>query len=520
MHPSVAPSGNLLAWPDFLVIGLYLAVNLGIGWWIMRGRRMNSGAYLLGRGKLPLWAMAVSWYATAVSSVSFMALPAYAYSKNWLQMMTGPMFTLSSLVVALGFIRIVRRLNTPTIYSYLELRFSREVRLVVAGLGILLSVLGRSSVIMVLPAMALSTATGLNVYLSLLLMGVVTTVYALEGGFEAVVWTDVLQASVMLLGVTLIVAYAASGVGGGLAGVIREADAADKFQFLSWEPTVSKPTAWVMMGVFLAGIFSTLSDQPLMQRVLAAKDERDGRRMVLIAVVLGFPSNAIFFFMGTAIFAFYQVNPDHLTPGLANDAIVGYFVVNELPTGLVGLIIAAIFAAAMSTFSSSLSAVAAVVTSDFLPVLRPRAEEGQKMRTGRWSTIFCGMLATGMALWVATLDVTSLWDQAVKLLALFGGAIPGVFALGMLTRRANSRGVIAGTVASIAVIIWIQAATDTTAFFQGFIALVTSMCVGYLASLTAGRGRDPQTLRGLTVWDLGSVVDARNVNDQQGTRCQ
>ncbi len=508
MSATVPTLVNALAWPDYAAIALYFAANLAIGWWVKYRQRNSRGDYFLGGGRVPPWAAAVSWYGTAVSSVSFMALPAYAYANDWRPMLVGPIGSLAGFVIAFGFIGIIRRLDTPTIFSYLERRFSREVRLVIAGLAMLLKVFGRSSVIMVLPALALSAATGINVYLSIALMGLVTTLYAMEGGFEAVVWTDVLQVLVMFGGVFFMLWYAAGGVEGGLAGIVSVGAEAGKFQFTSWDWNITEVTGWVVTGFFIGSIFIMLSDQALMQRALAAKDERDARRTVVMGSILGLPNNAIFFFVGTALFAFYQVNPTRLAPGLPNDAIVGYFLAHELPRGIVGLIIAGIFAAAMSTLSSSLNSVAAIAASDFLGVLRPRLLGAHGVRLGRWVTLVCGMFATGMALWIASLGSASLWDQSIRLLALFGGAFPGVFALGLLTRRANARGVIFGAIASITVTLWVQNFTAINSFFHSFLAFATTVVVGYLASLWPRRSLKPEQLHGLTVWDLPPVPKA------------
>ena len=501
-------TNNVLAWPDYACIALYFGLTLYIGWRSQRRKQATGADYFLGGGRVPPWAAAVSWYATAVSSVSFIALPAYAYANNWLPMMVGPLFSLTGFIIAYGFVGMIRRLRTPTIYSYLEQRFSREVRLIVAGLAVLLKVFGRASVIMVLPALALSAATGINVYLSIGLMGLVTTLYSMKGGFEAVIWTDVLQVAVMLGGVALIVGYAADGVEGGLLGIVQEGVKADKFQFVSWEWSITSVTGWVMIGYFIGLLFTTVADQPLMQRVLAARDDRDARRTVLMGSWFALPSTAVFFFMGTALFAFYRLNPDRLAPNLPNDAIVGYFIAHELPHGVIGLIIAAIFAAAMGTLSSSLNAVAAIAASDFLGVLRPQLLETHGVRLGRWVTLGCGIFATAMALWVASLETKSLWDQSVRLLALFGGALPGVFALGMLTRRANSFGVIVGAVSSIGVTLWVQNFTAANAFFHAFVAFAASMVVGYLASFWRRPPLESAQLRGLTLWDLAPAQRA------------
>lgn len=497
---------NKLTWPDYFFILLYFAVSIFIGWWFKRKNQTSGADYFLGGYRIPPWAAAVSWYGTAVSSISFMALPAHAYAGNWLLMISGPIGSLAGLIVAYVFIGMLRRLDTPTIYSYLDRRFSREVRLIVAGLAVLLKVFGRSSVIMVLPALALSAATGLNVYISIAAMGLVTTLYSMDGGFEAGIWTDVLQVFVMFGGVFLMVWYAAAGVDGGLAGIVRIADAADKFQFINWSWSLTEASSLVLTCFFISTVFSMLSDQGLMQRALSAKDVRGARRTVLMGSLLGLPSNAIFFFVGTALFAFYQSNPARLAADLPNDAIVGYFLAHELPHGVIGLIIAGIFAAAMGSLSSSLNAVAAIAATDFLQVLRPGAPEARVVAVGRWATLGCGLFATGMALWIATLESKSLWDQSVRLLSLFGGAIPGVFALGMLTRRANPFGVIIGAVASIGGTVWIQNFTTVNTFFHSFFAFAVSVIIGYLASLCYGPPARPEQLKSLTMWDLAPAA--------------
>ena len=497
---------NVLTWLDYSFIILYFALNIAIGWWVQRHKLKTGADYFLGGGRVPPWAAAVSWYGTAVSSVSMMALPAYAYANDWLPMIVGPIGAGAGFILAFTVTGMIRRLNTPTIYSYLDRRFTREVRVIVAVLAMLLKIFGRASVIMLLPALALTAATGINVYLSICLMGLVTTLYSMEGGFEAVVWTDVMQVAVKFFGVFLIVWYAAAGVEGGLTGIIREGTAAGKFKFIVWDWSLYDVTAAVMAGFFIGSVFTLIADQPLMQRVLAAKNERDARNTVLMGSLLGFPSNAIFFFVGTALFAFYQTNPTRLAPGLPNDAIVGYFISHELPHGIVGLIIAGIFAAAMSTLSSSLNSVAAIVASDILGVLCPKWLEPRIVKVGRWVTVGGGVFATGMALWVASLGTASIWDQSVRLLALFGGALPGVFALGMMTRRANSFGVIIGAVASIGATVWMQYFTGVNTFFHAFFAFAVSVIVGYIASLCFGPPARPEQLQGLTMWDLAPAA--------------
>ncbi len=499
--PGTLPTARTLAGADYLALALFFAVNLGIGWWCAR-RRKSGGDFFLGNNRVAWWAAGISFFATGASSISFMALPAKTFQTDWLVFGSGPSQSLAGVMVGLVFVSLLRRLRLVTIFDYLERRFSRSVRLLGAGLAVLLKICGRMSVVMLLPALALATVTGLNVYVSLLLMGIVTTIYAMEGGFEAVIWTDVLQVCVTFGGVALAIAFMAQDIEGGMAGIIREGTAAGKFDMISWSFDFSEPTVWVFIGMFLGSAFTQVADQPLMQRALATTDEQAARRTVVLGALMGIPSTIIFFFVGTSLWAFYQAHPERLSPALPNDAIFPYFIANEMPAGLVGLVIAALFAAAMGALSSALNSSAAMIATDFIEHPdRPRTDL-QRTRIARWTTVIAGVAATAMAAFIASLNVTSLWDQYLKLLALIGGGFPGVFGLGLLSRRANTPGVLCGAIASIGITWWVQTYTTLSVFLHAFVAIASCMIIGYVMSLILGRRPAVEALRGLTLWDL------------------
>lgn len=494
-------SPRTLTWPDYLALAAYFALNLTIGWWCAHRKRVSSGEFFLSDRRIPAWAAAVSFMATATSSISFMALPARSFGSDWLSFGSAPAQAAAGIFAGIVFVGVLRRLELTTIFGYLDQRFDRRVRLLGAGLGILLKVGGRMSVVMLLPALALSTVTGFNVYASILLMGIVTTIYAMEGGFEAVVWTDVMQVAVTFGGVILALVCMARGVEGGFTGMVAAGRAAEKFHVISTEWNLTEPTVWVFIGMFLGHIFAVVGDQPLMQRMLATANPREARRAVVLGNVIGFTSSVMFFFVGTMLWAFYRAHPERVAPGLKGDAIFPYFIANELPRGVVGLIVAGLFAAAMGALSGAMNAVAAIVVSDFQGTLRPKATETQRLRLARGATLAAGAIATGVAAWLAWRGVASLWDEYLKLIALIGGGFPGVFALGLLTRRANAPGVIVGALTSVVVTGLVQMFTATSAFLHGFVAVGSCVVVGYLASLAFARGVGEKDLTGLTVWD-------------------
>jgi Na+/proline symporter len=235
MHP--APTQfvtHTLAWQDYAVLAAYFALSLGIGWWCSRRNEVSSRDFL-GGGRVAWWAAAISFLATGTSSISFMALPARTFASDWRSFGSAPAQALAGVLSGIVLVRILHRLELTTIFGYLERRFDRRVRLLGAALGMLLKTGGRLSVVMLLPSLALSTVTGLNVYASIVLMGSVTTVYAMKGGFRAVIWTDVMQVGVTYGGVALALVYLGRGVDGGFTGLVTTAAAAGKLRAVSWD---------------------------------------------------------------------------------------------------------------------------------------------------------------------------------------------------------------------------------------------------------------------------------------------
>lgn len=500
--PILAFSTHALAPLDYAMLVVYFAVNLAIGWWSSRRKLETSKGYFLGTRYVAWWVTAISYFATGVSSISFMGIPAKTFAQDWMSFGSGPAQSLAGMCTGILFVSVLRRLSMTTVFDYLERRFDRRVRLLVAGLAILLKVGGRMSIIMLLPSLALATVTGLNVYVSILVMGLVTTVYAMEGGFEAVVLTDVLQACVMVGSAVIALFYIAHHVDGGFAHMFSMAQGAGKFHMISFAPSVSTPTVWVYIGMFLATIFIQVSDQALMQRMLAAKDERTARLTVVMGNFLVLTAGSIFFVMGTALWVFYQAHPERLAGADPGDKIFPYFIVNELPAGLVGLIIAGLCAAAMGALSSALNATAAIVVTDFYRGKDGNPSQQSRIRLARLSTLAGGLLATAMAAFLAWRSVGSLWDEFLRFQALLGGTFPGVFALGLLTRRANVPGVFVGIACSLALTWWVQYHTDTSVFFHSFIAISSCIICGFVASRLWSRHVSQKELTGLTLWTL------------------
>ena len=494
-----------LAFLDYIMLAGYFALNLVIGF-LCAKRKADSDHFFRGGGRIQWWALGISYMATGLSSISFMAYPATAYGANWL-MIGVPVFQSAAVVVAgLLFIGMFRRLNITTVFEYLEQRFDRGVRLLGAALMILSQVGGRLSIVMLLPSMAFSAVTGLNVYASVLLMGVVTIIYCLKGGMKAVVWTDVLQFALMYGTIAIALLTVANDVPGGFGGLLSVAHTEGKFKSFLFDWNLVRPTVWVFSCLAVTTVFLQLSDQALMQRALSAPDEKAARKSVMLAGVLNLPISLMLFFIGSALFVYYRQHPGLLDPVLPNDSIFPYFVGNELPGGIVGLIIAGIFAAAMSTVSGSVNAISAIVVRDFLMPFRPDSSEPTRMKLAKATTVAVGGLATLIATVMAGMNIQSLWETFAALMALIGGGFPGIFALGLLTRRANAAGATLGLLASIAVTFAVKKYTATNVFLFTSVAVGSCMVVGYAASFLFASSA--KSLNGLTIHTLPRKLDS------------
>lgn len=503
LPPLAAFTARTLTFWDYVALSVYFSLNLGIGW-IMSRRKPTSDAFFRGNRRVPWWAAAVSWFAAGSSAISFMALPAQTYGGDWLAFGSSPAQACAGMLAAYVFIGIMRRLDATTVFAYLERRFDRNVRKAGAAAAILLKIGGRMSVVMLLPSLALHIVTGLPVHLSIAVMGVITIIYSTEGGFMAVIWTDVMQVIVTLGGMVLALAYICHAVPGGLLGIWHTGRELHKFHAVDWSWNFQRGTFWVFVGMAWGTVFAQISDQAFMQRAFATKDVPAARRTMFYGNLLGLAGGILFFFVGTSIFMFYHFHPDRLAPmfagGRMNDKIVPFFIVNELPRGVVGLIIAGLFAASMGTLSSTMNSTAAVVVSDFYLPARPHSTEVQRLRLSKLATVLAGLLAAAFAWYLSDLDLSNLWKAYLNLIAIIGGGFAGVFGVGLMTRRANSGGAMIGLVGSVALTWW--SSSHVSEFFTGFIAVTSAMILGYLASLLLARWSRPVDLAGLTLWDL------------------
>lgn len=249
-------------------------------------------------------------------------------------------------------------------------------------------------------------------------------------------------------------------------------------------------------------MISYASDQSTIQRYMTTENEGKAARSIWLNAIVAIPATILFFSVGTALYVFYAQHPARMAPGLQNDAVFPLFISRELPAGVAGLLVASIFAAAQSTISTSMNSISTVVVTDWFERLRSAAPSDRtKLMLARLLTVLFGALGTGGALWLAVSDIKSVWDVFLKVLGLAGGALAGLFLLGILSRRANGTGAVCGAIVSVITLFLVQQYTSVHFLLYAMVGIVSCMFVGYLASLFAP-APEAGRLQNLTIYDL------------------
>ena len=472
----------MLPFFDILVIVIYFLLISGLGYYYSK-RQKNTEDFFRGGQRIPFWAAGISIFGTALSPITFMAIPAKTYSTDWSYFLLNMSIFLSLPLVILLFIPYYRqkKLNTP--YEYLEIRFSIIIRLLGSCCFILYQI-GRIGVILFLPSIALNLVTGVDIFLCIALMGGVSLIYTLMGGIEAVIWTDVVQVFVLMGGVSLSLILIIIDTENGFSGIIEQAKIYGKFNAFDLTLSLKEPTVWVMLfGGFFINLTTYGTDHTMVQRYLVTPTQKEAQKSLWIGALLTVPATFIFFFMGTALFVFYQVNPSALNNNfINNDAIFPWYIVSQLPVGVSGILIAAIFAAAMSSLSSSMNSGAASFSADIYDRYG-FVWNKDPLKMARWTTLCIGMMGILFALFMATADIKSLWDQFNKILGLIFGSLGGVFMLGLLTKKANTKGVLIGIVVSFTIQLIISFQQSVHLLMYAATGMISCFISGYFGSL-------------------------------------
>jgi solute:Na+ symporter, SSS family len=487
---------------DYAVLATYL---VGITWFGSRFRHGQRSVrdYFLGSRRISWPVISLSIVATETSTLTLIGVPALAYGKfthpeqggtlTYLQVLIG--YVIGRFIIARLFLPSYFRGDLLTAYALLEHRFGAATRHVAASLFLLMRALAEGvrvfAASLVLSAVLASSVPNIpHLWLwSIALVGVLTLIYTFEGGIAAVIWTDLIQ-FVIYIGGSLLAAYELVHLTpGGWSAIVSAASMVGKLQIWSFSWDLTLPfTFWagVIGGTFLTNA-SHGTDQLLVQRLLTCKNLRDSQKAIITSGFIVLFQFVLFLGIGIMLFAYYQTVPQ---PAITtNDEIFPRFIVTTLPHGISGLVIAAIFAAAMSNLSGSLNSLASTTVIDFYQPLRGgRVSDEDLLALSRWCTSAWGIVLILIA--IMARGWGSVFTAGLTVASIVYGPMLGAFLLGVLTHRANATGVITGMAVATAAMLSIWATTKLA--WTWYVLVGSSICfaAGYLVSLGTRRSSE------------------------------
>lgn len=468
---------------NYAVLFGYLLAMMLVGFYFSK-RQKTVDDYFRSGGRVPGWAAGISVFATTLSSITFMSIPAKAYTSDW-TFIIGQYLAIAVLPLVFYFyIPFFRKLKITSAYEYLEARFDVRSRLF-ASVSFMLFHIGRGAIITYLTVLALRPFLDINPVVLALLISIMCIIYTWMGGIEGVIWTDVIQGILLSGGAVLIFIIICLKVNGGLGEIYTVTASADKFfpsTQLRWSWTDSTVPV-LIIGFLFANIQQFTASQDVVQRYIVTDSIEETKRTLITNARLVAVIPIFFFAIGSALFVYYQQNPQLLPKDFNTGGILPLFVVNEMPMGIAGLIIAAIFAAAQSSISSSLNSISSCFNSDIYVRLRKSdCSAEQKMKLARRVIIIAGLLSSLATIWLILSDESEIWDAFNSLLGLMGGPMTGLFMLGIFFKRANGGSAFIGILVSIVAVLLTRYATDLNFFFYGVIGAMSVVIAGVLTS--------------------------------------
>ena len=423
---------------DYCIIIVFLLGSLGFGLYFAKTQRTTQN-YFLAKGKIPSWALGISLLATLISSVTFLAYPGTGYSSNWILLVQGLMVPIVLLAVIWFIVPLFRKVINLSTYEYFEKRFGIVARYYSSIAFVLRQFSGMGTVFFLL-AISLEKMTNIDTVPIILVVGSLIIVINLLGGIEAVIWLDVFQGFMLFASGIICISVLLFSVEGGPAEVWRVASENHRTGFGPYEWNLTKLTFVVMAinGAFYA-VQKYATDQTVVQRYLTAKTDKSAINASLLGILLTVPVWTLFMFIGTALFVFYKQNP--IPSDLRADAVFPYFIMTQLPTGVIGLILSAMISAAVCSLSADLNSLAAVGVEDYYKKFKPGRTDKQYLYASKVIVVISGLISVGIAMLYLRAGDEGVLGIVFTLYAIFSGGIVGIFLLGLFSARANNEGI-------------------------------------------------------------------------------
>lgn len=495
---------------NWIVLIAYLIIMLLIGFGFSRKSQKSSQDFFkASSSKIPAWAVGFSIFATTLSAITYMSTPEKSFLTDWSYAFGNLAIFLIAPILIHFYIPFYSKLHVTTAYEYLEFRFNPFLR-VFSSLLFVLFHIGRIAIVIYLPTMALVSFVNINPYLIATLITVLCIIYTYYGGMEGVIWSDVIQGFLLLIGAVLIIFFAVKYTHGGWTTVAHDTAVHGKilkkadFSFSLMQATVPV----ILIGQIFNTLYQYTASQDVVQRYTTSTDNKEIAKSIWTNALLSLITIPLFYGMGTILYSFYH-HGGHLPAGFNTTALVPYFVLKEIPAGVAGLIIAAIFAASQATIASSLNSAAACIVTDFQKRFMKDKSDKMSMKITRWSILLIGFFSLIVTLVLIKLHSSDMIDTYLGLFGLFGVPIAGIFALGILSERANGFGATVGLIVISLICYFIQT-NGVNALLVSIIGFLGSMLLGYIFSLM--KPSSNKDVRGLTYKTINENYDMRGKN--------
>ena len=438
---------------DIIVFLLFTGGVVAFGCSFFKKKGTSEEFTSAGRS-LPGWVVGMSIFATYVSSISYLGYPGKAFSGDWNAFVFSLSIPIASYFAARYFVPFYRSQDSISAYSFLENRFGPWAR-IYASSCYLLTQIARTGSILYLLALPMNVLLGWHIQTIIVVTSVAIVLYSMLGGMKAVIWTEAIQGIILIGGALVCMFILLFDMPGGPVQTFSIAMEDGKFSLGSFGSSLSESTFWVCL---IYGIFTNLQnygiDQSYVQRYHTAKNEKEAKFSALFGGYLFIPVSAVFFMIGTGLYAFYKVHPGILPDGVGADYVFPFFIVNELPVGLTGLLIASIFAAGMSTIATSVTSSSTIILTDYYQRFRKHAGNRERMLVLKLSSVGVGV--AGILVAFAFMSVQSALDAWWALSSIFSGGMLGLFLLGYISKKARNVDAVLGVICGIIVVVWMS----------------------------------------------------------------
>ena len=481
---------------NYTILAVYLVAMFSVGLFFAGKQKSTTDYFLAGRN-MPWFVVALSMFASLTSATAYMGIPGLGYAENISLVVGGVAALCVTPFLILFFYPFYYKLKVTTSYEYIYHRYGQAARYTVSSLFILAR-MGWLGVVIYSPALALSVVTGMNLWLAIIVMGTLAISYTVLGGLSAVLWTDVLQFIILLGGAIWVGVTLLAQVPDGFAGIMDVARDAGRLHVIDWEFDLYKMSGIIVAISFFCQFMQDYgTDQVSVQRLMAIKNYKGIAKAVVTNSFCDLFIIGLLLFLGVGMYAYFNHFPDRLASDMTADQMLPFYIMHALPVGVSGILITAIFAAAMSSMDSGINSIATVFVNDFArPLRKEQKSEEHDLKLARLLTFVIGALAMCLALFVVA-QIGHILKAATAFISLFSGPILALFLLGILSRRANFQGWLIATVIAVAATCWLQYGVKVHFTYYFPFCFLVCFILGYALSFLFRSSLAPKEM---TLW--------------------